>query len=238
LQKYENYYKSKKRFYLCKMKKNKILQQLVQLVIILTMSVFISCGGAKNMPYYRIKLVHYEDYKQKYDKIIDYLLRYDNDATAMCNMVLRDLIVFENDIQTEIDEDNALSPYQLDTLADILQKVKGLRKFTDCTAMCTEHPVIQENELMTVADLLQYRTSVIEEVACAKVVECQKERFIFYFLVNKMEYHRNIRYAYVNFEGENDSGLRQLPARSAALIFGIFNDYETDWITMRSIQCQ
>jgi hypothetical protein len=191
----------------------------------------------RDKPYYKIKLIRHEDYTLKYEKLIDYLLRYDNDATAMCNMVLRDLRAFENDIQSEIDENDLLSPFQLDTLSNILQKVKGLRKFADCTARCTEHPVIQENELMMVAELLQYRTSVIEEAACAKVVECQKERFIFYFLVSKTDYQRNIRYAFVNFSGENDSGLRQLPARSASLIFWVFNDYDTDWITMRSIQC-
>jgi hypothetical protein len=210
---------------------------LQRLVIIFAVTVFISCGGTKNKPYYKIKLVHYEDYKQKYEKLTDYLLRFDNDATAMCNMVLRDLIVFENDIQTEIDENNTFTPYHLDTIADMLQKVRGLRKFTDCTAQCTEHPVIQEKELMMAADLLQYRISIIDEVACAKVVELQKDRFIFYFIVNKTDAYRNIRYTYTNFERENDSGLRQLPARSAAVIFGVFNDYNTDWITMHSIQC-
>ena len=225
---------NKKTPYLCKM----IRQRFFRLVVVLTMGIFVSCGGIKNLPYYKIKLVHYEDYKQKYEKIIEYLLRYDNDASAMCNMVLRDLIVFENDIQTEIDENNTFTPFQLDTLSLILQKVKGLRKFTDCTAGCTEHPVIQEKELMMVADLLHYRASVIDSSACAKVVEFQKDRFLFYFLVNNADVHRNIRYAHVNFEGENDAGLRQLPARSAAVIFGIFNDDDFTWITMRSMQCQ
>ena len=212
-------------------------QRFLRIVILLTISIFISCGGVKNIPYYKIKLVHYEDYKQKYEKLIDYLLRYDNDASAMCNMVLRDLILFEEDIQTEINEDNTLTPYQIDTLSAILHKVKGLRKFTDCTAQCTEHPVIQEKELMMVADLLQYHTAVIDSSVCAKVVEIQKERFLFYFLVNKTDTYRNIRYSYVNFERENDAGLRQLPAQSAAVIFGIFNESDFDWITMRSIQC-
>jgi len=213
------------------------LQQFFRFVIILIMSIFISCGNTKNTPYYKVKLTHYEDYKRKYEQLIDYLLRYDNDASAMCNMVLRDLVVFENDIETEIDENNALTPYQIDTLTTILHKVKGLRKFVDCTAQCTEHPVIQEKELIMVADLLQYRTSVIDSSICAKVVEIQKERFLFYFLVNKTDSYRNIRYTYTNFARENDSGLRQLPARSAAVIFGIFNEYDFDWITMRSVQC-
>ncbi|MCL2041710.1 MAG: hypothetical protein FWG84_06705 [Bacteroidales bacterium] len=214
------------------------MYHIFRFTIILTLGVFLSCGGAKNVPYYKIKLVHYEDYTLKYDKIVDYLLRYDNDAMAMCSMVLRDLIVFEEDIRTEIDENDALTPYQLDTLSDILQKVRGLRKFTDCTARCTEHPVIQEKELMMAAELLQYRTSVIDEVACAKVVELEKDRFLFYFIVNKTDAYRNIRYTFVNFQGETDSGLRQLPAQSAAEIFGIFNNDVYNWITMRSIQCQ
>jgi hypothetical protein len=196
-----------------------------------------SCGGVKNTPYYRIKLVGYEDYKLKYEKILDYLLRYDNDASAMCNMVLRDLIVFEEDIQAEIDENNTFTPFQMDTLSEILYNVKSLRKFADCAAWCTEHPVIHEKELMTAADLLQYRTSVIDSSACAKVVEIQKERFLFYFVVNKTNVHRNIRYAFTNFTGENDAGLRQLPAHSAAQIFGIFNETDFDWITVRSLQC-
>jgi len=213
------------------------LLQLFRLITILAITFLVSCRSTKSKPYFKIKLVHYEDYTQKYNKLVDYLLRYDNDAAAMCNMILRDLIVFENDIQNELDENNALNPYQADTLFDILQKVRGLRKFTDCTAQCKEHPVIQEKELMMVADLLQYRTSVIEDVQCAKVVELQKDRFIFYFLVNKTDAYRNIRYAYSSFEKKNDSGLRQLPAQSATVIFGVFNDYDTDWITMRSIHC-
>ena len=212
-------------------------RRFFQLVIVLMTSLFISCGGTKNLPYYKIKLVRYEDYKQKYERLVDYLLRYDNDAPAMCNMVLRDLIAFEADIQTEIDENNTFTPYQIDTLSNILQSVKGLRKFTDCTATCTEHPVISEKELMMTADLLQYHTTVIDSSSCAKVVELQKERFLFYFLVNTTNIHRNIRYAFTNFAGEGDGGIRQLPAQSAAMIFGIFNDYDHDWIVMRSLQC-
>jgi len=211
---------------------------LVRLYIILiTIALLLSCGSTKVIPYYKVKLIQVEDYQQKYNKLIDYMLNYDNDATAMCNMVLRDLIVFENDIQNEIDENNTLSPYQLDTLFDILQNVRGLRKFTNCIAQCTEHPVIQEKELMMVADLLKYRISVIENIECAKVVEIQKERFIFYFLINKTDVYRNIRYTYSTIEKDNDTGLKQLPGQSAAVIFGIFNDYDTDWITMRSIHC-
>jgi len=208
-----------------------------QILIILTVSIFVSCGGTKSLPYYKIKLVRYEDYKQKYERLVDYLLRYDNDAPAMCNMVLRDLIVFEEDIQTEIDENDTFTPYQIDTLSNILQNVKGLRKFTNCAAGCTEHPVISEKELMMVAELLQYKTMVIDSSFCAKVVELQKDRFLFYFLVNTTNIHRNIRYAYTNFAGEGDGGIRQIPAQSAAMIFGIFNDYDFDWIVMRSVQC-
>ncbi|MCL2511261.1 MAG: hypothetical protein FWF09_04345 [Bacteroidales bacterium] len=208
-----------------------------RLVIILMTSIFVSCGSTKNVPYYKIKLVHYEDYKQKYERLIDYLLRYDNDAAAMCNMVLRDLIAFEDDIRTEIEENNTFTPYQIDTLSAIFDNVRALRKFADCTAWCAEHPVISEKELMMVADLLQYHTTVIDSSACAKVVELQKERFLFYFLVNTTNTHRNIRYAYTDFAGEGDGGIRQLSARSASLIFRVFNDYDFDWITIRSVQC-
>jgi hypothetical protein len=208
------------------------------LLLFLLALVIISCKTTQNTPYYKIQLGTFDDYTHKFEKLIDYLAVYDDDETTICNSVLRDLTVFEFDIDKEINGNMLLSVYQVDTMKEILRQVTALRKFVDCIGNCTAHPAILENELIQVADLLQFRVMTIQETTCAKVIQLQKERFLFYFLINKTNTYHNMRYTYMDFDGENKSGVTDVPPFAATVLTKIFNDYFSEIIIIRSLQCR
>lgn len=196
-----------------------------------------ACGGTKNVPYYKVPLAQYEDYTLKFNKLIDYLKNFDNDAQTVCNAVLTDLIVFEEDILKEMEIDNALTPTQLDTLDAMRRQVRALRRFMDCLAWCNEYPAISEQELATACELLNFTVLEIDKNKCGRVVEVRKERFLYYFLINKTQFERNLNYSFEKFNGGNDSGIKTLKPDEAGAIFGVFNDFTTDWIIMRTVLC-
>lgn len=207
------------------------------LIVLLPAAVMVSCSGSKNTPYYRVQLTKYEDYTEKFSKIIDYLKNFDDDTETVCNTVVPDLVVFEDDITREIDEDDFLTPYQLDTLDLMLRQTRALRRFMDCIAKCSDFPTIYSNELDMVAQLLDFEKNTINSSQCGKAVEMKKERFLHYFVINTTQRDRTLQYAYNTFYGESDSGSHYLKAQEGAAVYGIFNDYSNDWIIMRSLLC-
>jgi hypothetical protein len=150
---------------------------------------------------------------------------------------LTDLIVFEGDIQMEIDQNNALTHTQIDTLDLMRRQVRAIRKFLDCIAWCSEYPTLSSDELDMACELLSFNTLEIDHSRCAKVIEARRERFLFYFIINLTQFNRAINYGYDKFNGGNDLGVKYLAPEEAAAIFGVFNEFTSDWIVMRSVLC-
>lgn len=198
-----------------------------------------ACGSSKKSErnYYQIQLSSVGDYQRKMEMTVQFLADYDNEAEDICNTVLTDLSVFEQDIKTELDENDDLSIPQVDSLRILWHQTQSLRRFMDCIAFCSETPTISAKELQTALQLLGYHQKTVFSTPCTETIEATKEKYLFYFLVNTTSTSRSIRYSYFTLSNNAKTGMKNIPAQSAAPIFGVFNEYYDDWITMKSATC-
>lgn len=215
------------------------LKVVVFLLFVGITIVVTSCGSTKKSEknYYQVQLSSVADYQRKMDMTIRFLANYENEAEDICNTVITDLTVFEEDIKSELNENDNLSIQQVDSMRVLWHQATSLRRFMDCMAYCSDLPTITAKELQTAIQLLQFQQKTVFSTHCSQTIEISKEKFLFYFLVNTTSTARAMRYSYFSLTNDAKTGLKNIPAQEAAPIFGVFNDYYTNWINMKSVSC-
>lgn len=168
--------------------------------------------------------------------IVGYLSDYDNDAENICNIVIPDLDIFELDIKNELAENDDLTIQQVDSMRVLLRQVIGIRHLMDCMAFCSDAPTISINELQEVSQILGFQHKKVFSANCSETIEISKKKYIYYFITNNSATKRNIRYSYT-VSNEAKTGIKSVPSQETAPIFGIFNEFYTSWITMKSATC-
>lgn len=210
-----------------------------QTVVFLSLFVFVACNSSKKTEkhYYQIQLSTIADYQRKMDMMVHFLSEYDDEAQNLCHTVISDLTVFEEDIKSELNENDDLTIQQVDSMRVMLHQATALRRFIDCIAFCSDNPTIGEKELTTAIQLLQFNRKTVFTTYCTETIEVSKEKYLFYFLINTTTAFKNIRYSYFTLLNEAKTGMKNVPARGAVPIYGIFNEYYNDWITIKSATC-
>jgi len=210
------------------------------LVIAIVSLFFVACNSSgKIVNYNKVILYDVSDYVLKMNLLFDYLNDFESDAEDMCINVVPDLEIFEMDIRAELDEADNISNQQVDTLRDILDKTIALRRFLNCIANCEKEPRITFEQLRISAEIMGYSMEKTGQKSfCAKVFEVQKDKFLFYFVVNETSRVMHVNYSYRDFYGKLNVGIKDLKSYEAAVAFRIFNSESFDRADFLRMSCK